>query len=108
MQFIAPGKRATLLRKIHDGLNSGGVLILSEKIADPDPSKDELLIKLHHDFKAERGYSMLEIAQKRDALEDVLIPDSLASHQERLKAAGFSSVTPWFQCFNFTSILALK
>jgi tRNA (cmo5U34)-methyltransferase len=108
LQFIAPEKRATLLKKIHGGLNPGGVFILSEKITDPDPAQDELLIKLYHDFKAERGYSQLEIAQKRDALEDVLNPDSLATHQKRLEAAGFSCATPWFQCFNFTSILAIK
>ncbi len=108
LQFIPPEKRAALLKKIYDGLNPGGVFILSEKITAPNPAKDELLIKLYHDFKAERGYSQLEIAQKRDALEDVLIPDSLATHQQRLKSAGFSCVTPWFQCFNFTSILAIK
>ena len=108
LQFIAPANREALLKKIHDGLNPGGVFILSEKITDPDSATDELLIKLHHDFKGERGYSQLEIAQKRDALEDVLLPDSLATHQQRLKATGFSCVTPWFQCFNFTSILAIK
>ena len=69
---------------------------------------DGLLTDLHHRFKRSNGYSDLEIAQKRAAIEDVLIPDSLAQHEMRLKAAGFSSVQVWFQCFNFASFVAVK
>ncbi len=108
LQFIKPSLRANLLRKIHDGMNPGGVFLLSEKITDPDPAIDALLRKLHHDFKGEHGYSKLEIAQKRDALENVLLPDALGNHQRRLRKVGFTCVTPWFQCLNFVSIIAIK
>ena len=108
LQFIPVDQRPNLLRSIHTGLNSGGALILSEKIAFDDPDAQHLLEDLHHDFKHAMGYSRLEIARKRAALEQVLLPDNLNVHIERLSQAGFGSVYPWFQCFNFISLLAIK
>ena len=63
---------------------------------------------MHHAFKKSQGYSDLEISQKRTALEKVLIPDTLSTHQERLKKSGFSRVEVWFQYFNFASLIAIK
>ncbi|HEY3486555.1 MAG TPA: carboxy-S-adenosyl-L-methionine synthase CmoA [Gammaproteobacteria bacterium] len=103
LQFIEPSARASLIKKIHVGLRPGGVLILSEKIPD-----DTVLTGLHHAFKKANGYSELEIAQKRTALEKVLIPESIETHRSRLQAAGFAQVHTWFQCLNFVSLLALK
>jgi len=57
----------------------------------------------HHDFKRSQGYSDLEIANKRNALENVLLPETLEAHHERLGQAGFTTIIPWFQCFNFIS-----
>lgn len=108
LQFIPVADRAVLLAKIAQGLNPGGVLILSEKISFEDPHQNQLQIELHHHFKKTQGYSDLEIAQKRAALENVLIPETMANHQKRLLECGFSSAEPWFQCFNFTSIIAFK
>ena len=108
LQFIAPEQRQLLLNKIAEGLNPGGLLLLSEKIADTDPVCNELLIDLHHDFKRANGYSELEIAQKRTALENVMRIDNLDSHLNRLQLAGFSHSAPWFQCFNFFSLIAIK
>ncbi|MEM0927011.1 MAG: carboxy-S-adenosyl-L-methionine synthase CmoA, partial [Planctomycetota bacterium] len=61
----------------------------------------------HLDFKRSCGYSEMEISQKRTALENTLIPESLAAHCDRLRRVGFETVVPWFQCFNFASILAV-
>ena len=108
LQFIAPVQREQLLRRICDGLNPGGVLVLSEKIAFADAHQNQLQTDLHHHFKRANGYSDLEIAQKRAALENVLIPETMSRHRERLLNAGFNSAEPWFQCFNFTSIIAIK
>ena len=85
----------------------GGALILSEKIAF-EADEQNLQTDLHHDFKRANGYSDLEIAQKRSAIEDVLIPEPEALHIQRLKDAGFSQVIRWYQCFNFASYLAIK
>ncbi len=86
----------------------GGALLLSEKICFEDAAQQELMTNLHHDFKRAHGYSDLEIAQKRTAIENRLVPETLATHVARLRDAGFGSVAPWFQCFNFASILAVK
>lgn len=108
LQFIEPEKRQALLNKIAKGLNPGGLLLLSEKISDNDLVCRDLLIDLHHDFKRANGYSELEIAQKRTALEEVMRTDSLETQTQRLTNAGFNHVTPWFQCFNFFSLIAIK
>jgi tRNA (cmo5U34)-methyltransferase len=108
LQFIAPDQREKLLQNIFAGMTSGGVLILSEKVHFNDPHLDELLIEIHHDFKRAQGYSDLEISQKRTALENVLIPETIPAHRQRLTQIGFSSVDVWFQCFNFMSMLAVK
>ena len=85
----------------------GGALILSEKLRFNDAQEHALLTDLHVAFKRANGYSELEIAQKRSAIENVMKPDSLEEHRERLLAAGFSKVVPWFQCLNFASLIAL-
>jgi tRNA (cmo5U34)-methyltransferase len=108
LQFIPREQRAELLQRIADGLLPGGVLVLSEKVAFEDPQHQELMIELHHNFKRANGYSDLEISQKRSALDDVLMPETLEAHRNRLRKAGFSSVDVWFQCFNFASLIALK
>ncbi|MEW5755980.1 MAG: carboxy-S-adenosyl-L-methionine synthase CmoA [Pseudomonadota bacterium] len=108
LQFIPAADRARVIQTIYDGLRPGGILILSEKIAFDDPHKAELFSDLHHAFKKANGYSDLEVAQKRAALENVLIPETVVQHRDRLRSCGFSNVDVWFQCFNFASILAVK
>jgi len=89
-------------------MRPGGVLIISEKICFEDSMEQEDQTAWHHDFKRTQGYSDLEIAQKRDALEDVLRPESEASHFNRLQLAGFTRYHRWFQCFSFASYVAFK
>ena len=76
--------------------------------AEANVLRQTLQTELHHDFKRANGYSDLEIAQKRSAIEDVLVPESESLHIQRLKDAGFSQVIRWYQCFNFASYLAIK
>jgi tRNA (cmo5U34)-methyltransferase len=108
LQFIDKKNRQQLLNNIANGMNKGGILVLSEKISHNIDSCHNLLTDLHLDFKRANGYSDLEIAQKRTALEQVMKPDTLEIHQQRLADAGFQAATPWFQCFNFMSIVAVK
>ncbi|QXH52617.1 carboxy-S-adenosyl-L-methionine synthase CmoA [Pseudomonas fakonensis] len=107
LQFIAPEQRLELLGCIRQALLPGGALILSEKLRFEDEEQQLLLNELHLDFKRANGYSELEIAQKRSAIEHVMKPDTLQTHEQRLLAAGFSKVVPWFQCLNFASLIAL-
>ncbi len=108
LQFLPVADRAPLLQRIYQGLLPGGVLVLSEKIAFPDADFDALMIELHHGFKRANGYSELEISQKRSALEDVLVSETLFTHTQRLRDLGFEKIDVWFQCFNFASLLAIK
>jgi len=106
LQFLPLTERADLLERIRAGLRPGGVLILSEKIAGSSPDEDAALVGMHHAFKRQQGYSGLEISQKRAALEKVLLPETLETHLRRLATTGFEQAYPWFQCFNFVSIVA--
>jgi len=108
LQFIPLDERKIIMDKIYNGLNDGGCLILSEKLAFPDIDENATQVELHHAFKKSNGYSDLEIAQKRSALENVLIPETKETHSQRLKETGFSQVFPIFQCFNFASFIAIK
>ncbi len=108
LQFVAPNQRQQLLQTIYDGLRPGGALILSEKITFEDQVEDEHMVALHHDFKRANGYSDLEISQKRTALENVMIPDTLETHAARAQTVGFSTCNVWFRCYNFVSMLLLK
>lgn len=108
LMFIPVAKRLALLRKIYAGLKPGGVLVLSDKMKEHTTEDQDMLTELYHCFKGIRGYSALEIAQKRSALEKVLIPESMDRHKRRLRQAGFKQVTLWFKCFGFTSLIAQK
>jgi tRNA (cmo5U34)-methyltransferase len=108
LQFLSPDQRDEMIQKIYNGLRPGGVLLLSEKIAFEDKAKDAFETDMHHEFKKLMGYSDMEVAQKRKALENVLIRDSLKTHKTRLSNAGFTKTYLWFQCFNFMSLAAFK
>jgi tRNA (cmo5U34)-methyltransferase len=108
LQFIEPEHRDTLLKRIFDGLNEGGLLVLSEKVVDEDDHMESLLVDLHHEHKRRNRYSSLEVARKRAALENVLVPETVATHRERLRNAGFSRTGVWLRYFNFVSIIAIR
>lgn len=108
LQFIALEERLPLLKKIARQVEPGGALFLSEKICFDDNEQQQRLTELHHQFKKHQGYSDLEIAQKRSAIDNVLIPESLKTHQQRLLDAGFSKVIIALQCLNFVTLIAYK
>ena len=108
LQFIPPADRAALLERIYDGMLPGGALVLSEKLSFSDEPEQQLMTDWHHDFKKTQGYSDLEIAQKRTALEKIMIPETLETHYDRLSAIGFREAYNWYRCFNFCSIIGIK
>jgi tRNA (cmo5U34)-methyltransferase len=108
LQFLSMEDRDSLLRSIQDGLNDGGLLVLSEKVVDENAEIEQLLLDLHHEHKRRNDYSALEISRKRAALENVLIPETVSTHRERLQQAGFRHASVWLRYFNFVSIIAIK
>jgi len=108
LQFIRPMLRQNFIGQIHENLRPGGVLILSEKTINHDRQLNRKYIDIYHKFKRDKGYSELEIAKKREALENVLIPFSIDENKTIMKKAGFRRVETFFQWFNFTSFIAVK
>lgn len=103
LQFMPRKSRYAVCEKIFKGLNPGGAFVLSEKVIS-----SELLVDFYHGYKKVNGYSDMEVAQKRQALEDSLRPDSLQQWVERLNELGFRRVEVWFRAFNFVSLVAIK
>ncbi len=108
LQFIRPMDRLGLIRKIYNGLQEDGVFIFSEKVVFCDKRVDKQMIDIYYDYKREQGYSDYEIAQKREALENVLIPFTIAENIKMCADAGFSSVETIFQWVNFVTFVAKK
>lgn len=108
LQFIRPVQREGFLATIHENLRPGGILILGEKTISHDRLLNRVFIERYHEFKRRKGYSELEIAKKREALENVLIPFSIEENKALLRKVGFASVESYFQWFNFVSIAAVK
>ena len=107
LQFLPSADRLACIERIYAGLNSHGVLVISEKIKTSEQDQS-VIEELYLGFKKRSGYSDLEISQKRQALEKVMQIDSIAQHIDRLKQVGFSSVIPISQALNFISLLAIK
>lgn len=108
LQFIRPMLREGFLRDLYASLRPGGILLLSEKIISHDRRLNREYIDIYYQFKKSRGYSELEIAKKREALENVLIPFSIKENTTILQNAGFTTVETYFQWFNFASFIAVK
>jgi tRNA (cmo5U34)-methyltransferase len=108
LQFLDPAARDHLIRRVFSGMIPGGVLLLMEKTVHKDTVFQDLHLDIYRQFKRENGYSDLEISQKRDALEKVLIPDTLDTHFKRLHGAGFTQVDVWLKWFNFSALMAVK
>lgn len=108
LQFIEPEQRQSLISRIYQGMVPGGALVIADKIKFDDPAQQVYEENLHLAFKRANGYSELEISQKRTALEKVLVPDTMEAHLARAHNAGFQQAYPWFQCFNFAALCAIK
>lgn len=108
LQFIPLAERQSLLARVASVLTPGGVLVLSEKICYTDPMEERLQQSLYYDFKRNNGYSEMEISQKREALENVLVPETIETHRHRLLQVGFREVHLWYRCFNFCSMIAIR
>jgi tRNA (cmo5U34)-methyltransferase len=108
LQFIRPLYRDKLIRTILSGLNENGALILVEKVLGEDSFFNRTFIKFYYDYKKRNGYSELEIAQKREALENVLIPYKLLENREMLLKEGFRYCDVFFKWYNFCGMVAVK
>lgn len=108
LQFIRPLHRKKILKKIFEGITPGGVFILIEKILTENHSFNRDYIDFYYEYKRRNQYSDLEISQKRESLENVLIPYKSSENVKMLKKSGFGEVEVFFRWYNFTGIIAKK
>ncbi len=108
LQFVRPINRKKLLKDIFDGLHSGGALIVVEKILTEDSVFNRDFINHYLNYKRRNDYSDMEISQKREALENVLIPYKLSENITLLKIAGFAHSEVFFKWYNFVGLIAVK
>lgn len=108
LQFARPLHRERIIKMLYDGMNDNGALILIEKLTSENTVFNRLFIDHYYDFKRRNGYSETEIAKKREALENVLIPYRYEENEALLKGAGFRHVEVFFRWYNFCGILAVK
>ncbi len=108
LQFIRPLYRERVIRNVFDGLNEQGCLILVEKLTLGDSLFNRLFIRYYYNMKKRQGYSESEIAHKREALENVLIPYRPEENRELLASAGFRHIEEFFRWYNFSGLIAVK
>jgi len=108
LMFVRPLNREKLMRQIHAGMRENGCLLLVEKVLGNGSLFNRLFIERYYAYKRRMGYSELEISQKREALENVLIPYRLQENRDLLTGAGFRQVDVFFKWYNFAGIVAVK
>ena len=108
LQFIPVEVREKLIKKIYDSLVPGGIFLITEKTVNSDRELADLQQEFYYRLKEENGYSKIEITRKREALENVLIPETVEAHMKRFKNAGFSAVEIWFKWFHFAAFICRK
>lgn len=108
LQFVRPLHREKIAQKIYDGMAKNSALIIVEKLLSADSALNRLFIDHYYDYKRNQGYSETEIVQKREALENVLIPYRMEENVSLLKGAGFRHVEDFFRWYNFSGIIAIK
>ncbi|GAB6073507.1 carboxy-S-adenosyl-L-methionine synthase CmoA [Nautilia lithotrophica] len=108
VQFIRPLKREKLIQKIYNSLENNGIFLMSEKLIMENKKLNKITIDIYYKYKKKMGYSEYEIAQKREALENVLIPYTMQENIEMLKNAGFKDIEVIFRWNNFATFIAFK
>ncbi|RBQ31287.1 carboxy-S-adenosyl-L-methionine synthase CmoA [Aliarcobacter vitoriensis] len=108
LQFIRPLNREKLVKKIYDSLEDGGVFIFSEKLVSKNSFLNKQFIDEYYSFKKTQGYSEFEISQKREALENVLIPYTEDENKKMIEDAGFKHCETVFKWVNFALFIAIK
>ncbi len=96
LQFLAPAQRQQVLNRCYQALDEGGLLFIAEKTESHTD-----IVRWHEQFKRNNGYSELEIAQKRKAIEKVMQIDDESTIVKRCQQAGFSDVHPVFHALGF-------
>lgn len=107
LQFLPVECRARIIDQCYKLLDEGGALIVVEKVIGPSSELNHAFQQKYQQLKIRNGYSILEIEQKKEALEGVLVPLQADWNVQILEQAGFS-VDCFWRWMNFAGWLALK
>lgn len=108
LQFVRPINRLRLIKSIREQLNPNGCIIIIEKVLGENAEFNRKFIKYYYDMKRRNNYDEMEISQKREALENILIPYKLTENIQMLTESGFHSCEIFFKWYNFAGLIALK
>ena len=108
LQFVRPLKRDNLIKAIYNGLVEDGIFLVTEKILTNSSHMNRFFIDFYYDYKKRQGYSNDEIQNKREALENVLVPYRIEENLEMFRRNGFEIVETFFQWYNFAAFLCVK
>lgn len=108
LQFTPIEYRQKIIQSIYDSLESGGALILVEKVLGTNYAIDSMMIDEYYKIKAENAYTQEQISAKRKSLEDVLVPITASWNEQMLKDAGFKSIDCFWRYLNFAGWIAIK
>jgi tRNA (cmo5U34)-methyltransferase len=108
LQFVRPLHRERVIRTIAEGTRPNGALILAEKVIESETLFNRVFIDKYYDMKRRHGYSDMEIARKREALENVLIPYRVEENRDLLLRCGFTKFQEFFRWYNFAGMIAVK
>ena len=108
LQFVRPVNRAKLIESVYNQLNPGGIIILVEKVLGESAEFNRRFINYYYDFKRRNNYNEMEIAIKREALENVLVPYKVSENLKMLEDAHFKSNEVFFKWYNFAGFVGIK
>ena len=107
LQFMPHHARQNVIDKIYDGLNVGGAFIFSEKIFSDDPQIQDMMTFCYYDFK-NQFFTEKSILDKERNLRYMMKPCKHSELITMCETAGFTSVQPFWQNFNFVGMIAIK
>lgn len=108
LQFVRPLNRDRVMSTIYQGLRDRACLIVFEKVLSDEPLLNRMYIDVYHDFKRRNGYSDMDIAEKRERLENVLVPYRIEDNLQLLGRNGFKVKDVFFRWYNWAGFLAVK
>ena len=107
LQFMPKTNRQQIIDRIYEALVKGGAFIFSEKIFSTDSQLQEMMQFCYYDYKRQ-FYSAEELLDKEVNLRHMMKPLTYQELIEMVQQAGFESVQPFWQNFNFVGIIAIK
>ncbi len=107
LQFMPKTNRQQIIDRIYEALVKGGAFIFSEKIFSTDSQLQEMMQFCYYDYKRQ-FYSAEELLDKEVNLRHMMKPLTYSELLEMVEKAGFESVQPFWQNFNFVGIIAIK